>query len=268
MGFRLSKIYVLLLAGALVFPVFSRTIVVPSKEARSIARAMAAARMGDTVLVRDGVYREHVLVAPGVLLMAENPLKAVLDGRGRGNVVVMGNTSVISGFEIRNGTVGVYSEAAQAVIRRCRIINNHQSGVLSVGALPTIEDNFIVYNKGSGIQGWDVRTTSGSVNHNTIAFNSNHGVSLGGTTAITLENNIIAFNNQFGVKPSEETVRVELLNNNFFQNARMSTHLPSGNISADPQFVDPKRLNFNLGAGSQSIGMSTDNQNLGARVLH
>jgi hypothetical protein len=246
-----------------------RVIVVPSSQARSIKAAMAVARMGDTVRVKNGVYRErNLLIAPGVALIAENQFRAILDGRGRGRVVTMGNSSIISGFEIKNGTIGIYSESAQAVIKRCRITHNIQSGIVCVGALPVMEDNFIVYNRGSGIQGWDVRTTSGSINHNTIAFNANHGISLGGNTAITIENNIIAFNDQFGIKPVEETVRAELINNNFFQNARMWVNMPAGNVSSDPLFVDPKRFNFNLMDGSESIGLGTDNQNLGARILH
>jgi hypothetical protein len=269
MGLRLYKVYAFLLAAALLFPVFSRTIIVPSSEARNIKAAMAVARLGDTVKVKNGVYRErNLLIAPGVVLVAENLFKAVLDGRGRGTIVTMGNSSTISGFEIRNGTIGVYSESAQAAIVRCRIIHNIQSGVMFVGALPLIEDNFIVYNKGSGIQGWDVRTTGATVNHNTIAFNANHGISLGGNTSITLENNIIAFNDQFGIKPVEETVRVELINNNFYQNARMWITMPAGNTSSDPLFVDPKRFNFNLMNESESVGSGTDNQNLGARILH
>ena len=265
---KVSKTCVFLAACALAFPVFARTFVVPSPEAKSIGVAMAAARPGDTVKVRDGVYKESVFITPGVFLGAENLFKAVLDGRGRGTIVTMGNASTISGFEVRNGTIGVLSESAQAVIRQCRIIHNVQSGVMCVGALPRMEDNFIVFNKGSGIQGWDVRTTSGSINHNTIAFNANHGISLGGVTSVTVENNIIAFNDQFGVKPAEETVRVELVNNNFYQNARISSNLPSDNISADPLFVDAKRFNFNLMKESRSIGLGTDNQNLGARILH
>jgi hypothetical protein len=246
----------------------ARTIVVPSSAAKNIGTAMAAAKPGDTVKVMDGTYKEAVFVAPGVVFISNTPFKAVLDGRGRNTVVTMGTSSVISGFEIKNGAIGVFSASAQAVIRQCRIIQNIQSGIICVGALPRIEDNFIVYNKGSGIQGWDVRTTSGSINHNTIAFNANHGISLGGNTSITIENNIIAFNDQFGVKPGTETVRVMLVNNNFYQNARISSNLPADNMSADPLFVDAKRLNFNLMKESRSIGQGTDNQNLGARILH
>jgi parallel beta-helix repeat protein len=268
MALKSFKLCLFLLVAVFLSPVFSRTIVVPSSEAKSINAAMAIARTGDTVKVKNGVYRENVFISPGVVLIAENLFKAILDGRGRSTVVSMGNASTISGFEVRNGTIGIFSESAQTVIRQCRIMKNTQSGVMCVGALPKMEDNFIVYNKGSGIQGWDVRTTSGSINHNTIAYNTNHGVALGGSTSITVENNIIAFNDQFGVKPAEETVRVELINNNFYQNARISINLPAENISSDPLFVDARRLNFNLMRESKSIGQGTDNQNLGSRILH
>jgi hypothetical protein len=243
-------------------------IVVPSPQAKSIGAAMVAARPGDTVKVKNGVYKEKVFITPGVALVSENLFGAAIDGGGRKTVVTLGNSSEISGFEVRNGTIGVFSSTAQAAIRRCRIMHNVESGVMCVGALPKMEDNFIVFNKGSGVQGWDVRTTSGSINHNTIAFNANHGISLGGSTSITVENNIIAFNDQFGIKPAEETVRVVLVNNNFYQNARISSNLPSDNISADPLFEDAKRFNFNLMKESRSIGLGTDNQNLGSRILH
>jgi len=243
-------------------------VTVPSQQAKSIAVAMTMVRPGDTVKVKNGVYREKIIVAPGIVFLSENLFGAVLDGGGKGTVVTMGGSAEMSGFEVRNGTVGIFSATTQATIRRCRVMHNFQSGVMCVGTLPKMEDNFIVFNKGSGIQGWDVRTTSGSINHNTIAYNANHGISLGGNTSITVENNIIAFNDQFGVKPAEETVRVVLINNNFYQNARISSNLPSDNISADPLFTDAKRFNFNLMKDSRSVGLGTDNQNLGSRILH
>jgi len=242
--------------------------VVPSDGIKSIAAAMSIARQGDTVKVMEGRYRESVFINSGVTLLSNTPFGAVIDGRGKGTNVTMGTGSTISGFEIRNGTVGILSSSTQATIKQCRITGNLQSGIMAVGTLPNIEDNFIVYNKGSGIQGWDVRTTSGSVNHNTIAFNGNHGISLGGTSAVTVENNIIAFNEQFGVKPGDETVRIELINNNFYQNTKFTSTLPTDNISADPLFADAKRHNYNLQKESPCIGLGRDNQNLGARILH
>ena len=247
--------------------VHAANVTVPGK-APTIAAAMASVKKGDTVWVEEGTYREHVYVAPGVALLSRSIFKAALDGSGRGTVVTMGSGSIISGFEIRNGTIGIFSTSAAVTINQCRITYNQQTGIMCVGNLPRIEDNLIVFNRGSGVQGWDVRSTSASINHNTIAFNSNHGVSVGGNSSIILENNIIAFNDQFGVKPSEEAVRISMINNDFFQNAKFTTVLPSDNFSLDPMFNDSKRLNFILSKESRCIGKGSDNQDLGARVVY
>ena len=262
------KALLFLCAAAVLSSVSSKVIVVPSEGVKNIAAAMSVARQGDTVKVMEGRYRESVFISPGVTLLSNSLFGTVLDGRGKGTIVNMGTGSVISGFEVRNGTIGILSSSAQTTVKQCRITGNLQSGIMCVGALPNIEDNVIVYNKGSGIQGWDVRTTSGSVNHNTIAFNGNHGIALGGTSSITVENNIIAFNGQFGVKPGDETVRIELINNNFYQNTKFTSSLPSDNISADPLFADAKRHNYNLQKESPCVGLGRDNQNLGVRILH
>jgi len=244
------------------------SITVPSEKAKTLNAAMALAKKSDTIWVESGIYKEHIFLTPGVVLMSKVLFKAVIDGAGKGTVVTMGNGSMISGFEIRNGTIGIFSTTAGARITQCRILSNQQSGVMCVGNLPQIEDNIIGYNRGSGIQGWDVRATSASISHNTIAYNANHGISIGGNSSIIIENNIIAFNDQFGIKPSEETVRLELSKNSFYENAKFSGVLPDDNFSLNPAFIDSKRLNFMLGKDSQCIGRASDNQNLGARIVY
>lgn len=264
-----QKTYSILLMTILsfLFIVQAASVSVPSK-APTIAAAMASVKKGDTVWVEEGVYREHIYVNPGVTLISRTIFKAVIDGSGRGTVVTMSNGSKLSGFEIRNGTVGIFSTSAGVSITQCRIIYNQQTGIMSVGNLPKIEDNIIAYNRGSGIQGWDVRSTSASINHNTIAFNSNHGVAIGGSSSVILENSIVAFNDQFGVKPSEEAVRISMINNSFFQNSKFTNVLPSDNFSLDPMFGDAKKLNFMLSQDSRCIGKGTDNQDIGARVIY
>ncbi|MBN1309632.1 MAG: right-handed parallel beta-helix repeat-containing protein [Chitinispirillaceae bacterium] len=234
----------------------------------TIAAAMMAAKKGDTVEVEAGSYHEYVYVSPDITLLSRSLFKAILDGRGRGTVVTLGNNSVISGCEVRNGTIGIFSTANGVTISQCRIAFNQQTGIMCVGNLPRIEDNLIVYNKGSGIQGWDVRTTSSSINHNTVAYNGNNGISIGGNSSIILENNIIAYNSQFGLKPSEESVRIQMINNNFYQNAKFTTVLPSDNFSFNPMFLDAPQLNFILDKSSRCIGRASDNQNIGARVVY
>jgi hypothetical protein len=139
---------------------------------------------------------------------------------------------------------------------------------MCVGHLPKIEDNLIIYNKGSGIQGWDVQSTSASISHNTIAMNSNHGISIGGNSSVIVENNIIANNDQFGVKTSDEKVRVTMVSNNFFQNAKFTGFLPVDNYSIEPKFKNAQQLQFTLSSDSRCLGKGSDNQDLGARLVY
>lgn len=234
----------------------------------SITAAMVAAKEGDTIWVNSGIYSEQIYLSPEITLISRSLFKAVLNGKGKGTIVTCGNNSSISGFEIRNGTIGIFSTAGGVSITRCRVVNNQQTGIMCVGNLPDLVDNLIVYNRGSGIQGWDVRTTSTSINHNTICYNGNHGVSIGGNSSVILENNIIAYNSQFGLKPSEETVRIQMINNTFYQNAKFTDVLPSDNFSFDPLFINAQKLNFMLDKSSRCIGRASDNQNIGARIIY
>jgi hypothetical protein len=245
----------------------ANSVMVPQQYA-TISLAMQKIKKGDTILVSDGLYKEQLYVAPGMTLLAQNVFKVIVDGGGRETVVTMGNGATICGFEIRNGTIGVFSTSANVSILKCRIINNHQTGIMCVGVLPQIEDNLIIYNNGSGIQGWDVRSTSASINHNTIAFNSNHGISIGGNSTIIIENNIISHNTQFGLKVSDESVRVTLISNNFFMNAKFTGVLPNENYTYAPMYIDAAKGNFLLDKNSQLIGKGTDNQDLGARIVY
>ncbi len=243
----------------------ARSLTVPSKEAGSISEAMVKVKRGDTVLVEEGVYNEHVFITPGVALIAKSPLKSVIDGRGREKVVTMGNHGLLFGFEITGGTIGVYSDAQGNRIKQCLIHGNKQTGILAVGHLPQVEDNLIVYNHGSGIQGWDVRSTAATINHNTISYNSNNGISVGGNSDIVIENNIIAFNERISLK-AEPTVKALLKRNSFFGNTEIVEVLPSDNFAFDPQFNAPKNFDFTLKKDSRCRNMGSDNKDLGARL--
>jgi hypothetical protein len=234
----------------------------------TITAAILSAKKGDSVLVDSGVYKEHIFINADISVISRSLFAAVIDGGGKGTVVTLGSNASLSGFVVRNGTIGVFTTAGGVLITRCRIVHNQQTGIMCVGNLPKIEDNLIVYNRGSGIQGWDVRTTTASINHNTIAYNENHGLSLGGNSSVILENNILAYNNQFGIKPSEETVRIQMISNNFYQNARFTDVLPSDNYSFNPQFINAPKLNFTLNKNSRCIGRGSDNQNIGARLVY
>jgi hypothetical protein len=243
------------------------SIIVPSQGCTTIGRAMLKVKSGDTVWVEEGVYPENVSVANGVVLVSRSLFKAVINGRGMKKVITLGPGSTIIGFDIRNGDFGVYATAAGTAILKCRIYDNKMSGVQCVGNLPRIEDTYIFNNSGSGIQGWDVRSTMSAISHNTIVYNGNNGIAMGGNSEITIENNIIAFNIKIGFK-AEATVRATMKNNCFYSNTEVAETLPETNISVNPLFVAAIEKNFMLTENSQCRNNGSDNQNIGARLAY
>ncbi|HEX7509716.1 MAG TPA: right-handed parallel beta-helix repeat-containing protein [Chitinivibrionales bacterium] len=253
-----------LLIGFSVFSANAATIVVPTPEAATLTAAMLNAKSGDTVLAENGVYSERLLIKPGVTLMARSPCMAAIEGNGKGCLVIMGGGATICGFELRNATIGIRSNTADNAILECRITAMTESGISCAGQLPKIENNIIVYNKGSGIQGWDTRCTFSSLNHNTIAYNTNNGIAVGGHSTVIMENNIVAFNGRFGVKIDEDKVSIQMLKNIFFENTSMSYIKLDDNFTGNPLFVDPKAMNFQLQATSQCKQKGSDNKDIGA----
>ncbi len=261
----------LAMAASLVFPALSlaASIQVPSMGIQTISEAMMRTRVGDTVLVDNGIYREHVLIAPGVTLMSRSQFGAIIDGTGRGTVVTMGKNTSISGIEVRNGTIGIFSNGAGNSITSCKIVKNWQTGIIAVRHLPKIEDNVIAFNRGSGFQGWDVRSTNATINHNSIAYNGNHGLAIGGTSEIIMENNVVAHNERFGLKILSDAERIQVSNNNFYRNLLSPRPIPSGNFSFDPAFMSPRtKMNFKSDPAQCCKAKGTDNEELGARLTY
>jgi len=240
---------------------------VPSIGITSINQAMLNAKSGDTVWVSDGIYKERVFVKAGVALIARNNYKAVIDGAGKTTVVTLSVHSTVKGFEIRNGTIGVFSKDPDNAILFCRIIRNFQTGIICVRHLPKIEDNIIAFNRASGIQGWNLRSTNSAINHNTIAFNRNNGVALGGVSEVILENNMIAYNERFGLKLSHGSEKTVLNKNNFFGNLTLSGKLPPENFAFDPKFNSPHvKMDFTVESKLPCCAFGSDNKILGARI--
>lgn len=245
---------------------FAEIINVPSSGMPTINEGMIKAKAGDTIYVQPGIYREHVFIKSGVALVCRTPYSATLNGSGRGTVVTLGKSSSIIGFVISDGTIGIFSNAPGNEIRKCRVVRNWQTGIMVVRHLPIIEDNLIAFNRASGIQGWDVRSTVASINHNTIAFNSNHGIALGGSSNVIIENNTIAFNERFGLKLAEESEKCEINKNNFFKNLVSWKEIPDGNFSFDPAFISPRSaMNFKPDPKLCCKLKGTDGMDLGAR---
>lgn len=271
--FAIKCIMVLSVAALAPLTAHSTTIDVPGSGRHTISQAMLLAKAGDTILAGDGIYAEQVLVKSNVTLKARTFFKAIIDGKGKGCAVTLGGNATIYGFELRNATIGITSQTWENAIVRCRITGMRASGITCVGHLPKIEDNIIVFNKGSGIQGWDLQAIAGtiasSIDHNTVAFNGNNGIALEGKSAVAVENNIIAFNERSGLKlskASEASATVQVTKNVFFENTVVSYIKLEDNFAFDPQFIEPRKMNFLLKSDSPCKNKGSDGDDLGARI--
>lgn len=85
----------------------------------SIAAAMNIATNTSTIRVRSGVYHERVIMKDGVKLIGSGAETTIIDA-GRGgpviNCVNVGPTSIISGFTLRLGTVGIQCDNSSPII--------------------------------------------------------------------------------------------------------------------------------------------------------
>jgi nitrous oxidase accessory protein NosD len=263
-----SRLMVVSAVSACFFALWAgETISVPSVGITTINQAMIMAKNNDTIMVSDGTYPERIFLKSGVALIARNQFRAIIDGGGKGIVVSLGTRSTLRGFEIKNGTIGVFSKDADNVIVNCRIIGNWQTGLMCVRHLPKIEDNIIAFNRASGIQGWNLRSTSASINHNTIAFNQNHGIALGGICEVIVENNMITFNERLGIKLSHGSQKSQLNKNNIYGNLNISNKVPPENFAFDPKFTSPKvKMNFTVESKLPCCAYGSDNQILGSRI--
>ena len=256
---------ILLLLIIQAFTTAGEVIIVPSKGYHTISKAIVKARRGDTILVKDGTYKEQLYIKDGIVVKAQNPRKAILDGGGRGIGVTLGASTVLDGMVVTNSTIGVFNKSPKTVVKNCDIRQNWMTGVMSVRQLIQLNDNTITFNKGSGIVVWDARSTSSAIEHNTVAFNVGFGMYLGGTSEVVIKNNTVAFNQKYGLKMSDESAKSIISGNNFFENLHALYNYPTGNYSFDPQFRSPRVLmDFRPSKNCCAI-RSSDNENLGVR---
>ena len=247
-----------------VFALYADVIAVPASS-RQLEIALMRSQRGDTLVLENGRYRGGFRVPAGVSIMAQENGRAHIVGRGRDRVVALSNGNTISGLKITGGTIGVYSEGIDNAILACMISKNRQTGILAVAHFVRIEDNLIFRNSGSGIQFWDIESSGGEILNNTIVYNDNHGVSLGGTTKVGLINNIVAYNGRFAVKINEQSEIFQEFNV-FLSYIQVNMTLPENNFSFDPQFRAPERNDFRLKETSHGFNNGRNGTNIGSRI--
>ena len=171
---------------------------------RTIQKAVDMARAGDVVLVRNGIYREAVVlrfsgqdgrptviknypgerpvIQPGEL-GKQPPGQGVLLQAQEGYQNPIGWIT-IEGLEIRYGWDGIkIYNAHDIIIRNCNIHENWNQGILGNGNRVLIDRNII----------------AGNGTNKDIAQNLIHGIYATGTT-FTITNNLIHSNTAYGIQ--------------------------------------------------------------------
>ncbi|MBD3314524.1 MAG: OmpA family protein [Chitinivibrionales bacterium] len=238
-------LFLFILTASSVFA--GRKIVVPH-DFPTIHSALGEADEGDTVYVVNGVYRENIALTEGVVLMGQDMLKTVIDGRRRGPCVKGADDAVIANFTIRNGTTGILCRNARPTIERNFIVDNKGAGIHALLALPEINNNVIYRNEWTGIfleSGHGSRT---SIDHNVILENGYCGIFCANQTYVLIKNNVLYRNKQYGIYVAPEAKRTRIINNNIKGNRRpfnSAAVVNPSNISKDPLFISPGHPDYN-----------------------
>ncbi|MEA1928262.1 MAG: hypothetical protein U9N73_08640, partial [Candidatus Auribacterota bacterium] len=103
---------------------------------------------GDVISIPAGTYRVNLVLKEGVILEGAGADQTVLDGRGKGPVVVGEAGSIIKGFTITNGIEGVKTAGSLMGVFENIITGNVGSGIRSGGGDCVIINNIISGNIG------------------------------------------------------------------------------------------------------------------------
>jgi nitrous oxidase accessory protein len=162
------------------------TIQVPD-DYSTIQAAITAAQPGDTVLVHEGAYQEHLVVDKPLTLRGQQRSVTIIDGQGTGTTItVQANDVSISDLTLQNAGSGEPTLGAILVntTADCHIANvavhaNGSLGIILWNVTRTqIADSIFTDNR------WAVLlvNSSGNTLEDNVVSGNTHGIGLGGPT--------------------------------------------------------------------------------------
>lgn len=206
----------------------------------TIQEALNKANEGDTVFVKNKIYKENIVMPDNIMLIGESVDKTIIRGDNKNAVVSGANYSTIMNFTIKRGGIGILSENTNMIIQNNVIMNNKKTGVQCLLSLPHIKNNIIIDNGWSGVFCELVAYgTRSAVEHNIIADNGYSGVNLSRKSGVLVQNNVFFRNGQFGIYVSKDSRKSRLIYNNFYKNRRSYNDdavVDATNLSVDPDY--------------------------------
>ena len=152
----------IVLVPVLVSQTFGQDIIRVPADAQTIQIAIEKAQPFDTIIVAPGTYFEAISFRGKVIVVqSENPTdpttvgNTIIDAGGLGSVVTFSGgedqvNTILDGFTITGGIIGIQGNRSPAIIRHCVIRDNTAQGILSADG--AIQDCQVLDNRGNGIE--------------------------------------------------------------------------------------------------------------------
>ncbi len=234
----------------------------------TIGDAVSAASSGDTIQVYPGNYQENVTLKAGIMLFGSGPDRTVIDGGASSGIhqpaVTMAEGSLISGFKVTNGWVGISSRDCTSVIMNNVVTGNYHMGISLIADAPNsavhsrVINNTVADNLGatSGSPSFGIYTEPqgpGTVADPTIMNNiiTGHtfGISPYMTTPIMSYNDVWGntTNYGYGAAPGLNDISENpLFADSQYHLSATSPCIDAGNPA--PQYTDPDGTRNDMGA--------------------
>ena len=173
---RVATVSLLFVLGAFVVgTAYAKTIYVPT-DYPTIQQAVDNATDGDTILVLNGTYHEHVKIQKTITLIGEDKEKTIIDGDGSGDCIYIpsdgGFDITIKNLTIRNGENGIKVDTVSKsnIVIENNIIKENTHGIYMDSCFgQVIKSNYITSNT------YGIRIYQGmrnEISENTVDSNS------------------------------------------------------------------------------------------------
>ncbi len=204
----------------------------------NIQSAIDASACGDTILVAPGTYIENINFSGQVVTLTASGPDTIIDGGGADSVVRFESGekeyTVLSGFVIRNGGNTAFG---------------YGGGIDIFESSPTITNNLIINNDADAGGGIACDGSSPIIINNTIVDNTafdGAGIYCLNTNSPYVANTILWDNNGAEIDLDNASITVEYSDIE-------GGYTGTGNINADPLFLDAAGADYHLQAGSPCI---------------
>ncbi|MFO7890986.1 MAG: right-handed parallel beta-helix repeat-containing protein [bacterium] len=255
----------------------------------TIQQAINAATDGDTIMVAPGTYT----ISSAIVNDRVNNLKIYGSRKQDGSDASIVDASVnpgehfcfsfqgvtgceISGFEIKNGVVGIFHDncmnctcSSNYIHHQHKVSGSNNPSGISICRSTMIDVEYCILdsNQVKGIEIWESENID--IVNNTIVNNTDKsGCMISDSDLVTIKNNIFAYNDSYGIGITHCSFTDFVHDYNcFYFN---STHPIQGyspgahSITVDPLFEDLTHSDYFLQTGSPCLGAGEGGVNIGA----